>query len=312
MPVPDFQTLMRPLLAYGADGGEKNIRQAIKAIADEFKLSEQELSQLVPSGKQTTLQNRVHWARTYLDKAGALKKTRRSHFIITDRGRELLTKYPNRIDLSVLNQFPEFIAFRSVKGPTDDKNVIPSDQMPPTPISSQTPEEAIQVAVDEISLNLQGQLLDRIFDLSPGFFEQLVVDLIVQMGYGGSKGAVAQKLGGSGDGGIDGIVNEDVLGLDVVYLQAKRYAKDNTVQRPMIQQFAGALVGQGASKGVFITTSSFSSGAVEFSKQVPQRIVLIDGDKLGKLMIQYGVGVRVERTVEIKRIDIDYFEEGEE
>jgi restriction system protein len=288
MSVPDFQTFMRPLLAYGADGKEKNIREAINAIADEFQLSDQERSQLLPSGKQTALQNRVHWGRTYLDKAAALKKTRRSHFIITDRGRELLAKHPKRIDLSVLNQFPEFIAFRT-KHSDDEKGVILGEPTLSVSNSSQTPDEAIQVALEEISANLQSQLLDRIFELSPGFFEQLVVDLIVAMGYGGSKGAVAQRLGGSGDEGIDGIVNEDVLGLDVVYLQAKRYAKNNIIHRPMIQQFAGALVGQGASKGVFITTSSFSAGAVEFAKQVPQRIVLIDGEKLGKLMIQFAL-----------------------
>jgi restriction system protein len=172
-----------------------------------------------------------------------------------------------------------------------------------------TPEEAIDGAEKEISGNLQSQLLERIFELSPTFFEQLVLELIVKMGYGGAKGAIAERTGGSGDEGFDGIVNEDPLGLDKIYLQAKRYGKDKTIGRPLLQQFAGALAGKGASKGVFITTSSFSSGAIEFAKQVPQRPILIDGEKLTKLMIQYGVGVRVERTVEIKRIDLDYFEE---
>lgn len=309
MPVPDYQTFMRPLLIFGQDGGEKNIGEAIKVLADEFQLTEQERSQLVPSGKQTLLANRVHWARTYLAKAEAIKRTRRSHFIITDRGKELLQKYPKRIDVSALNQFPEFVAFRTGHKEKQHEQV---ETISPLPIGSATPEEAIEGAEEEITGNLQSQLLERIFELSPAFFEQLVVDLIVAMGYGGSRGAVAQRLGKSGDEGIDGIVNEDPLGLDVVYLQAKRHAKDNTVGRPMIQQFAGALVGQGASKGVFITTSSFSSGAVDFADQVPQRIILIDGEKLAKLMIQYRVGVRIERTVEIKRIDLDYFEEGEE
>jgi restriction system protein len=214
----------------------------------------------------------------------------------------------------LLDQFPEFRAFRAPKQPEGD--ALETEEKPslvvPKEISSATPEEAIQVAVDEITKTLQTQLLDGILEQPPVFFEQLVVDLIVAMGYGGSRGAVAQRLGGSGDEGIDGVVNEDVLGLDVIYLQAKRYKKDNPVHRPMIQQFAGALVGQGASKGVFITTSAFSSGAKDFAEQVPQRIVLIDGERLGKLMIQYGVGVRVESKVEIKRIDLDYFGDNEE
>jgi restriction system protein len=311
MAVPDFQTLMRPLLTYGQDGGEKNIREAIKALADEFHLSDQERHQLLPSGKQTTLQNRVYWARFYLDKAGAVKKTSRSQFIITDRGRELLKKYPNRIDVSILNQFPEFVAFRSKH--LDEGNQSGSTQaVPPQSIGSATPEEAIEAAEEEISQNLRSQLLERILELSPAFFEQLVLDLIVGMKYGGAKGALAERTGGSGDEGFDGIINEDPLGLDKIYLQAKRYAKGNTVGRPMIQQFTGALAGKGASKGVFITTSSFATPAIAFSKQVPQRIILIDGEELARLMVQYDVGVRIERTVEIKRIDLDYFEESEE
>ncbi len=311
MAVPGYQTAMRPLLEYAQDGSEKNIGEAIKAIADQFNLNEQERSELVPSGKQNLLSNRVHWARTYLDHAGAIKRTRRSHFQITDRGRELLKKYPKRIDISVLNQFPEFVTFRSRK-PSDEE--IHAETGGPTvpQIASATPEEAIDEAETEISQSLQSQLLDRIFELSPAFFEQLVLELIVKMGYGGAQGALAEKTGGTGDEGFDGIVNEDVLGLDKIYLQAKRYAKDNTVGRPMIQQFAGALSGKAASKGVFITTSSFSLQAIEFAKQVPQRLILIDGERLTKLMIQYGVGVRIERTVEIKRIDLDYFEEPEE
>jgi restriction system protein len=312
MAVPDYQTLMRPLLSFAQDGAEKSIGDAIKTLSNEFKLTEEERLQLLPSGKQTLLANRVHWARTYLDKAGAIKKTRRSHFVITSRGQELLQKYPKRIDISVLNQFPEFVAFRTKHADGDGGKPKNGTTTPLQPIDSATPEEAIQAAEEEITQHLQSQLLERIAELSAEFFEQLVVDLIVAMGYGGSRGAVAQRLGKSGDEGIDGVVNEDPLGLDVVYLQAKRYAANNTVGRPMIQQFAGALVGQSASKGVFITTSSFSSGAIEFADQVPQKIVLIDGEKLANLMIQYGVGVRVERIVNIKRIDLDYFEEGDE
>jgi restriction system protein len=310
--VPDYQTFMRPLLAYGEDGGEKNIREAINALANQFALTEQDRSLLVPSGKETLLSNRVHWARTYLDKAGAITRTRRSHFKITDRGRDLLQKYPTRIDVGVLNQFPEFLAFRTAKHSDEKTHVDAAEATASHLIASVTPDEAIDAAQKEISKNLQSQLLERILEMSPAFFEQLVLNLIVKMGYGGEVGALAERTGGSGDEGFDGIVNQDVLGLDKIYLQAKRYAKDKPVGRPVVQQFAGALSGKGASKGVFMTTSSFSSQAIEFARQVPQRPILIDGEMLTKLMIQHGVAVRTERTIEIKRIDLDYFEEPDE
>jgi restriction system protein len=315
MTIPDYQSLMRPLLAFGSDGSEKNINDAIKGIADQLKLTDDERHQLLPSGKQAIFANRVHWARTYLDKAGAIKRTRRSHFEITDRGKQLLADNPERIDVKVLKKFPEFIAFQTPKPADETENGATSS--PPSiatelPESAVTPEEAIAQAENQIFENLKSQLLVRTLEKSPSFFENLVVDLIVKMGYGGSRESVVQRLGKSGDEGIDGVVNEDALGLDVVYIQAKRYAADNTIGRERIQQFAGALVGQGASKGVFVTTSSFSKGAVEYAIKVPQRIILIDGKKLAQLMVQYGVGVRVERTVEIKRIDLDYFDDGDE
>jgi restriction system protein len=313
MPIPDYQSLMRPLLAFGSDGSEKNISDAINGIANQLGLTEDERHQLLPSGKQAVFSNRVHWARTYLDKAGAIKRTRRSHFVITDRGKQLLQDNPVRIDVRVLKRFPEFAAFQSPKitGETGNNNIVPpaaNDVQEPLV----TPEEAVQQAEGQIFANLRSQLLIRIGELSPSFFERLVVDLVVAMGYGGTRASVVQKLGKSGDEGIDGVVNEDPLGLDVVYLQAKRYAADNTIGRERIQQFAGALVGQGASKGVFVTTSSFSKGAIEYAIKVPQRIILIDGEELTRLMVQYGVGVRIERTVEIKRIDLDYFDEGDD
>jgi restriction system protein len=311
LPVPDYQSFMRPLLAFGADGNEKNINAAIDALANEFHLTPEDRKALLPSGKQTILANRVHWARTYLDKAGALRRTRRSHFVVTDRGRELLKQHPDRIDTRVLRQFPEFQAFQTARVESSEDSEHPKDQGSEE-LSSATPEDAIQNAENTISATLRTQLLDRISELSPAFFERLVVDLIVSMGYGGTRSNVVQALGKSGDEGIDGVVNEDPLGLDVVYIQAKRYAPDNTIGRDRIQQFAGALVGQGASKGVFVTTSSFSRGAVEYAQRVPQKIILVDGKELTKLMIQYGVGVRTERTIELKRIDLDYFEETED
>lgn len=302
---------MRSLLAFGADGKEKNINDAINALADEFNLSPEVRQELLPSGKQTILANRVHWARTYLDKAGALRRTRRSHFAVTDRGMALLKNYPDRINGAILKQFPEFVAFQTAKPQSERSDGSPSPLYATPPSETATPDEAIQAAESEISRSLRSQLLDRIAELSPAFFEGLVVDLIVSMGYGGSRERVMQRLGKSGDEGIDGVVNEDPLGLDVVYIQAKRYAKENIIGRERIQQFAGALVGQGASKGVFVTTSSFSRGAIEYAQRVPQRIILIDGDELARLMVQYKVGVRTERTVEIKRMVLDYFDEVE-
>ncbi|UVO32263.1 restriction endonuclease [Bradyrhizobium arachidis] len=302
---------MRPLLAFGADGQERNINAAIDALADEFHLTPENRELLLPSGKQRVFANRVHWARTYLDKAGALKRTRRSHFVVTDRGRELLKQNPDRVDARTLRQFAEFLAFQTPRvesGEAEESDQVEKQQSI-VELSSATPEETLQAAEDTISASLRTQLLARVLELSPALFERLVVDLIIAMGYGGSRASVVQRLGKSGDEGIDGIVNEDPLGLDVVYIQAKRYASDNTVGRERIQQFAGALVGQGATKGVFVTTSSFTRGASEFALRIPQKIILVDGNELTRLMMQYGVGVRTERTIELKRIDLDYFEE---
>lgn len=310
MAIPDYQAMMRPLLAYASDGSEKTINEAIAAVAQQLKLTPEETDQLLPSGKKRVVADRVYWARTYLDKAGAIKKTRRAHFQITERGKTLLAQYPTHIGVGELKQFPEFVAFLAPK---------PKDQADPTEkneadtlLAASTPEEAIQEAEVQMNSSLKSQLLERIGELSPAFFESLVVDLIVAMGYGGSRGNVVQRLGKSGDEGIDGVINEDALGLDVIYLQAKRYAPDNVIGREKVQQFAGALVGQGASRGVFVTTSSFSKGAIEYAVKVPQKIILIDGQELTRLMVYYGVGVRTQRTIDIKKIDLDYFEESEE
>jgi restriction system protein len=288
MPIPDYQSLMHPLLAFGSDGSEKNINDAISGIADQLGLTEDERHQLLPSGKQTIFANRVHWARTYLDKAGAIKRTRRSHFVVTDRGKQLLADNPIRIDVKILKKFPEFVAFQTPKIASESEgNILIPPNVSEVQESVVTPEEAIQQAETQIFANLRSQLLVRIGELSPSFFESLVVDLVVAMGYGGTRASVVQKLGKSGDEGIDGVVNEDPLGLDVVYIQAKRYAADNTIGRERIQQFSGALVGQGASKGVFVTTSSFTKGAIEYAIKVPQRIILVDGEELTRLMVQY-------------------------
>lgn len=315
MPIPTYEDFMRPLLEFAADGQEKSIRAAIPALAQRFGLTDEERSTLLASGKQTVLANRVHWAGTYLRKAGVLQRTRRSHFTITDRGRALLADHKGPIDGSVLRHFPEFLEFVKGGGTGNGSDADESDPQlildtQKAPLREVTPEEAIQSAEATLNAALRTQLLDRIREETPAFFERLVVDLIVAMGYGDTRHRVAEKLGRSGDEGIDGLVNEDPLGLDIVYLQAKRYAADNTVGRERIQQFAGALVGQGASKGVFVTTSSFSRNAIEYAQRVPQRIILIDGAELTRLMVQYGVAVRTERVIEIKRMDLDYFDEA--
>lgn len=316
MSVPDYQHFMRPLLAYAEDGQEKSIRAATLALADTLHLSDDDKAQMLPSGKQSLLLNRVHWARTYLAAAGALKPTKRGHFVITDRGKTLLIQHKEHIDNTVLGQFDEFKAFKQ-RSRLDTANgtseiVQEIAQTKQQLESASTPDEQLIEADNLLNARLRTDLVERISSLSPTFFEQLVVDLIVAMGYGGSKGAVAERTQRSGDGGIDGIVNEDPLGLDVVYLQAKKYKDGNVVHSPAVQQFAGALVGRGANKGVFITTSSFSKGAIEFANRVPQKIVLIDGQRLSQLMIQYDVGVRVERSILVKRVDLDYFDEPED
>lgn len=306
MGVPDYQTFMRPLLMLSADGEEHSIRDAINELADQFRLSAEERLEVLPSGLGTVLANRVSWAKTYLLKAGALEKTRRAHFRITARGRELLRDFPGGLNSQILRSFPEFRAFQEPSGgSTPAKSVAHELNL----AYDETPQDSIQRAEGEIVRALQEDLLSRIRELPPSFFEKLVVDLIVAMGYGGSREYVVQAVGRSGDEGIDGIVNEDVLGLDRVYIQAKRYAQGNVITREQIQQFAGALVGHGASKGVFFTTSSFAKTAAEYAQRVPQRIILIDGATLTRLMVQYNVGVRSERTVELKRMDLDYFEE---
>jgi len=311
MAIPDYQELMRPVLLFAADGKEKSTKNAVNHLSHSLDLSEEDRTKLLPSGKQGVLSNRANWAITYLAKAGALLRTKRGHIMISPRGLELLAQPQQHIDNKVLQQFPEFIAFQQSgkKGEVDEAQPGASAQVANV---SSTPDEMIISAETLLNQKLKSDLLDRIGSLSPTFFEQLVVDLIVAMGYGGSHGAVAERTQKSGDGGIDGIVNEDPLGLDVVYIQAKRYKDANVIGSPALQQFAGALVGKGANKGVFITTSTFSSGAYQFAEKVPQKIVLIDGEKLAELMMQYDVGVRIERNIAIKKIDLDYFEEIDE
>ena len=300
MTIPDFQAIMLPLLQYASDGKEHSLREAITYLADVFNLSDEERKELLSSGQQAVFDNRVGWARTYLKKAGLFISPKRGFFQITDRGRDILIQNPLEINLKFLNQFPEFIEFKTTKKDNDksEPEIIE--------ISETTPQESIEFGYQKIRKELELELLNRVKSCSPDFFERLVVDLLVKMGYGGSRRDAGRAIGKSGDGGIDGIIKEDKLGLDIVYIQAKRW--DNTVVgRPEIQKFVGALHGQRARKGVFITTSRFSQEAREYVSIIDSKIVLIDGQELAQLMIDNHVGVSTVSIYEIKKIDSDYF-----
>ena len=304
MAVPDYQTLMLPLLRLAADGHEHRFRDAVETLADDFGLSPEDRTELLPSGQQPLFNNRVGWANTYLKQAGLLESPRRGLFRITQRGRGLLKEQPERIDVSLLERYPEFVEFRGKRRPRKSQAGDTTRVQPPT---SDTPEDALSNAYNSLRVELESELLEEIGQSSPAFFEQLVVDVLVKMGYGGSRQDAGRAIGRSGDGGIDGIINEDRLGLDVIYIQAKRW--ESTVGRPEIQKFAGALQGHRARKGVFITTSGFSREALEYAGMIEARIILIDGDRLAKLMVDHGVGVSTVGTYEVKRVDSDYFSE---
>lgn len=302
MSVPDFQSIMLPLLEYAGDNVEHSIRNAIDELADRFKLSPDQCAMLLPSGKQAMFDNRVGWARTYLQKAGLLKKTRRGYFQISELGLGLLKQKPAFINVKFLKQYPEFNEFHELK---HDKETPPEA---PSPSEEVTPEEALEAAYQQLRDEVASELLSNIKACTPAFFEQLVVDVLVAMGYGGSRKEAGRALGKSGDGGIDGIIKEDRLGLDIIYLQAKRW--DSTpIGRPEIQKFAGALAGQRAKKGIFLTTSSFTKDALEYVAYLDTKIVLIDGVTLTDLMMEHNVGVTPFAAYQLKRIDADYFVE---
>jgi restriction system protein len=305
MPIPDFQSAMLPVLRLAQDGKDHMLREAVEAIAVEFKATEGERNELLPSGRQRRLHNRVGWAKTYLQKAGLVEPNGRGRFRITSRGREVLQRKPSRIDMKFLEQFPEYNAFAALRH--DEAEAETS--APELPSATETPEEILEESYQELRRRLADELLDRIKACDPKFFEKLVVDLLVTMGYGGSRKDAGQAVGQSGDEGIDGIIKEDRLGLDVVYIQAKRW--NNTVGRPVVQAFAGSLEGQRARKGVLITTSDFSREARDYVRQIEKKIVLIEGGELAKLMIDHGVGVTEVATYTVKKLDLDYFGDEE-
>lgn len=306
MAVPTYDQLMLPLLRLAAEGRASNLPAAEKILADELGLSEADRSLLLPSGQQTALRNRTGWASFYLMKAGLLAKPKRGYFEITSRGVKVLENPPARIDKSFLASFPEFLAFISGADSSDTRNVKVSSAAGDE--DSVTPDEALQGAYQQLRTELASEVLERLLQVSPEFFEGIVVELLVAMGYGGSRRDAGERLGKSGDGGIDGIIKEDRLGLDAIYLQAKRW--QGTVGRPEIQKFVGALHGQRARKGVFMTTSSFSPDARDYVGTIDVKVVLLDGTQIANLMIDFGVGVTPVTTYVVKRLDSDYFEEA--
>lgn len=305
MPIPDYQTLMLPVLRLAAEG-ETRVADVAERIADDLGLSQEERDELLPSGRQRLLHNRIHWAKFYMSKAGLIASPARGRFVATDKGKALLATSLKRIDVALLMQEPEFREFYRNEGVATEENCISAKSVQDTSART-TPEEQIDAAYASMQAALRDELLQRILSNSPAFFEQLIVDLLVAMGYGGSHKDAAAQLGRSGDGGVDGIVNEDRLGLDRIYVQAKRYAPGNAVGRPDVNGFVGSLVGLGATKGVLVTTSTFSQPARDYVRHLAQRIILIDGQELADLMIEHGVGVRSYRTVEFMRLDEDFF-----
>ncbi len=304
MAIPDYQSCMLPLLRLLRDGAEHTLREAEEGLAAHFALTPAERIELLPSGQQVIFKNRIGWARTYLKKALLLESPKRGVFKITARGLSALAGNPARLDAKYLEQFPEFIEFRDASR-SDSGSAAPVEE---STQAKTTPEEAIELAHQGLREQLAQELLARILSCSPTFFEQLVVELLVKMGYGGSRRDAGERIGQTGDGGIDGIIKEDRLGLDTIFIQAKRW--QGSVGRPEIQKFVGALQGQRAKKGVFITTSSYTPDATDYASRIDTKVVLIDGKHLAGLMIDFDVGVAAAASYVVKRLDSDYFEEG--
>lgn len=301
MTIPDFQSIMLPLLNLLADEQEHSLRETIDSLSEKFALSEEERLQLLPSGKQSMFNNRVSWAKTHLAKAGLLKTTKRGYFQITQQGLKVSKEHPQKINLKFLQQFPTFVEFKQPKNIELNSTDFEDDN------KSTTPEEELESAFQKLNQTLASDLIEEIKACSPQFFEILVVDLLVKMGYGGTRQDAGKVIGRSRDGGIDGLINEDRLGLDVIYIQAKRW--QHPVGRQEIQKFTGALEGIRARKGIFITSSSFTPNAKQYVGQIEKKVILIDGDELAQLMIEHNVGVSPVVSYEIKKVDSDYFME---
>ena len=303
MAIPDFQSIMLPLLRLCSDGQEHTNGEVIEVLAREYRLTPDELNKMLPKASQRVFYNRVAWARAHMKMALLLENVRRGVFRITARGKAVLGESPNEINIAFLRKFPEYRPVRELQ-----QNNQTSDDLHPKEQEIKTPAERLEDAYMSLRENLVDELLIQLKSSHPSFFEKVVVDVLVKMGYGGSIKDAGEAVGGSGDEGIDGIIKEDRLGLDIIYIQAKRW--DNTVSRPDIQKFAGALQGKRARKGVFITTSDFSKSAHEFVSAIESKIILIDGRQLAGFMIDFGVGVATDAVYELKRLDSDYFEEN--
>lgn len=295
---------MLPLLKIVSDGKEYHNRELIELLAVQFNLTDDERKEMLASGTQPIFDNRVGWAKTYLKKAGLLDSPKRAIFVISDLGRKTLSEKPEAIDANYLKKFDSFLDFQNLSrvGNDNDSTINKS-------IEEITPEENLENSYQRLRISLAAELLNKVLELSPSFFERLVVELLVKMGYGGSIKDAGRAIGKSGDEGIDGTIYEDKLGLDIIYVQAKRWNLGNTVGRPEIQKFVGALAGQGAKKGVFITTSSFTREAKDYAPRNDTKIVLIDGEQLSQLMIDYNIGCSTHQNYEIKKLDLDYFDE---
>lgn len=302
--IPDYQSIMLPLLEFISDGKEYKMRNVTDELAIKFGVTEEEQKELLPSGVAPVFYNRTAWAKTYLKKAGLIDSPKQGIVIISKRGLDILKKKPSSINVKFLKQFSEFVEFQTSKREDEIETETSEEQ------STQTPEELLETAYQKIRKSLASELINKVVELSPAFFEKLVVELLVKMGYGGSIKDAGKAMGKSGDEGIDGTIKEDKLGLDIIYIQAKRWKPGNVVGRPELQKFVGALAGQGAKKGIFITTSNFTKEAIEYTPRNETKIVLIDGHQLAQLMIDYNLGCTPQQTYEVKKMDSDYF--GEE
>lgn len=309
MDIPDFQSLMLPALRRLSER-RWTTTELVEALADEHGLDDAARSTRLPSGRQTTIANRIHWALAHLNKAGLITRVARGQYEASPRGTEVLVNPPSRLTISYLQRWPDYAAFRNAMKEKVDNAVIETDGS--VDVQNRTPEELLEAADRRLKIELAATLRARLQNLSPSAFEQLIIDVLVKIGYGGSRREAAERLGRSGDGGVDGVIREDVLGLDTIYLQAKRYAEDNAVGAPDIQGFAGALLANGATKGVFVTTGRFTSQARQVgSTYKTHRIVLIDGAELAQLMIEHKVGVRTIQIIQVQRLALEAYEDNE-
>lgn len=301
--IPDYQSIMLPLLEHISDGKEHKMRSVTDELAIKLGVTEEERKELLPSGAAPIFYNRTAWAKTYLKKAGLIDSPKQGMIVISNRGKGVLKNKPSSINIKFLKQFSEFLEFQSSKHEDEIELENGEEQF------TKTPEELIETAHQKIRRSLASELLNRVIEMSPSFFERLVVELLVKMGYGGSIMDAGNAIGKSGDEGIDGTIKEDKLGLDIIYIQAKRWKPGTGVGRPELQKFVGALAGQGAKKGIFITTSNFTKEAFDYTPRNETKIVLIDGERLTQLMIDYNIGCTTQQTFELKKIDNDYFSE---